>query len=200
MYHMEILLKALGEWLKLLAPVTGGLGLLWKFWLKAKWDEIKLAHKNLQTIVDLKPKIDRIELELKPNGGSSIHDAINRIESKVGLQDQKLLALLKSMPYGTFITDSLGNWIDVNLTLCRITERTESELKGNDWMNWIHEDDKEDVMAEWERAVKNKMVFNMNMIYTTPTGQEISIQIHGNQLKSEKGDLIGYFGTVYNVG
>lgn len=187
------------DWLGLLGPIFAGIGITWKYFLKQKWEEFKVAHENLKKLVIFIPTIERIDYELKPNGGSSVKDAINRIESKINLQDQKVLALIKSMPYGTFISDSDGNWTDVNLTLCRITGRTESELEGRDWLNWIDEKHKSGVILEWERAIKNKMVFDVEVNYSNPTGEYIPLRFSGNQLKNEKDELVGYFGTVYEI-
>lgn len=187
------------DWLGLLGPIFAGIGITWKYFLKQKWEEFKVAHENLKKLVIFIPTIERIDYELKPNGGSSVKDAINRIESKINLQDQKVLALIKSMPYGTFISDSDGNWTDVNLTLCRITGRTESELEGRDWLNWIDEKHKLGVILEWERAIKNKMVFDVEVNYSNPNGEYIPLRFSGNQLKNEKDELVGYFGTVYEI-
>ena len=187
------------DWLGLLGPIFAGIGITWKYFLKQKWEEFKVAHENLKKLVIFIPTIERIDYELKPNGGSSVKDAINRIESKINLQDQKVLALIKSMPYGTFISDSDGNWTDVNLTLCRITGRTESELEGRDWLNWIDEKHKSGVILEWERAIKNKMVFDVEVNYSNPNGEYIPLRFSGNQLKNEKDELVGYFGTVYEI-
>lgn len=197
---MHEMLTTLGDWVKLFGPIFAGLGLLWKYFLKKKYDEFKLAHQNLQKIIEYIPKIERIEFELKPNGGSSVKDAINRIESAIKLQDKKLLTFFQSMPFGTFIADKSGNWTDVNLMLCRITERHESELKGKNWLRWVIEDDRVDILTEWETTVRNETMFDFETSYLTPTEDLKSIRISASQLKNDNNELIGYFGTVYELG
>lgn len=186
---MEILqqiLKQLKEWLDLLAPFGIVGGFIWKFWLQKRIKEAK----------DLYAKIIVISEEFRPNGGSSLRDAINRIEEKITLQEQKTIALIKSFPIGTWISDKNGKCVDVNKSLCKIMGRTESEIRGDNWSNWIHPEEKDDVFEEWYRCVTNDLNFDMEYRYILP---DKSIQkVHGTayQLKNDKGDLVGFLGTL----
>ncbi len=184
------ILEVLKEWLGLLAPFGLVFGFLWKFWLKKRYEEGK----------DLYLKIQLMAEEFRPNGGSTLRDAINRIEEKVTIQDQKTLAIIKSLPIGTWLSDQNGKCIDLNKTLCKIMGRTESEIKGDNWSNWIHPDEKDDVFEEWYRCVKNDLNFDMEYRYVLPNK---SIQkVHGTayQLKNDKGELVGFLGTLEAIG
>lgn len=199
MHALYKILTDLGDWVKLFGPVFAFFGLTWRYFLKKKYEEFKVDLQNLQKLTEYIPKIERIDFELKPNGGSSIRDAINRIESLVTVQDKKLLSLFQSMPFGTFITDEFGNWTQVNLMLCRISERTETELKGRNWMRCIEESDRANVILEWERSIKNEMIFDMETNYITPTEDLKAIRISASQIYNHKNQLVGYFGTVYEL-
>lgn len=180
------ILKQLKEWLDLLAPFGIAGGFIWKFWLQKRFKEAK----------DLYSKILIISDEFRPNGGSSLRDAINRIEEKISLQEQKTIALIKSFPIGTWISDKHGKCVDVNKSLCKIMGRTESEIKGDNWSNWIHPDEKDEVFEEWYRCVKNDLNFDMEYRYILP---DKSVQrVHGSayQLKNDKGELVGFLGTL----
>lgn len=194
---MITILEKLGEFLKLFAPITGGVGLLWKYFLKKKYEEFKIAHNNLTKIVEYIPTIENIHAELKPNGGSSIRDAINRIERNLTLQDQKVSALVKSLPMGTWMFDANGKCIDVNIQLCRMVDRTESELLGDNWINQILE--KEEVRDEWHRAVEGIMDFNMTYTFVLPDKTTKRVQCVAFQLRNEKGNLIGFLGTLNEI-
>jgi PAS domain S-box-containing protein len=194
---MEIALVKLGEWLKLIAPITGGLTLLWKYFLKKKYDEFKVAHKNLEQIVTFIPIIQKIEAELKPNGGSSIRDAINRIESKLTATDQKMMALLKTMPYGMWLSDSNGRCIDMNLALCNITGRSESELIGENWSKWVKE--KTLVYEEWSRCIENEIDFEMEYTFIKPDKTEIRVKGTALQIRGIKGELLGFVGRLVEL-
>lgn len=178
------------DWFELLGPIAIIAGFLWKFWLKKKIDEANDLYKTVQIIAS----------EFKPNGGSSLRDAINRIESKVDLQEQKIVGLIKSSPVGTWISDQNGKYIDVNKTLCVILDRTESEIKGDNWTNWLHADDKVSVISEWHRVIKNQIDFNMSYRFVLPDGKIQKVHATAYQLKSDKGDMIGFLGTLLTVG
>lgn len=184
------LLTKLKDWLELFAPLGILGGFIWRFWLK----------KRLAELSDLYTKVQKISEEFLPNGGSSLRDAINRIEDKISLQEQKTLAIIKSFPIGTWISDKHGKCVDVNRSLCKIMDRTESEIKGDNWINWLHPDEKEVVFDEWNRAVHNMMTFDLTYRYVLPDGR--SQKVHGvaYQLRTEKNELIGFLGTLYAIG
>lgn len=187
--ELKAVLVVIKEWIGLLTPFTIALGLLWKWWLKKRYAEIKELFSKVQLISD----------EFRPNGGSTLRDAINRIEHSVTTNEQKTLALIKSMPMGIWISDKNGKCTDVNRSICNLTGRTESELKGDNWSNWIHPDEQEDVFQDWNRCVNNDMNFDQIYRYILPNGQ--IKQFHGvaYQLKDRNNNLIGFLGTLTEV-
>lgn len=186
---LKVWLETLKDWLELLAPFGIAIGFLWKIWLKKRFDEVK----------DLYSKIQIIAGEFRPNGGSTLRDAINRIEEKISIQEQKTTAIIKSFPVGTWVSDKNGKCIDVNRTLCRIMGRTESEIKGDNWSNWVHPDEKEDVFEEWNRCVHTMSNFDMTYRYILPDGKIQKVHGMAYQLRTEKGELVGFLGTLYAI-
>lgn len=184
------LLTKLKDWTELLAPIGIASGFVWRFWLKKRFNQLS----------DLYLKVHKISEEFSPNGGSTLRDAINRIEDKISLQEQKTLAIIKSFPIGTWISDKNGKCVDVNRSLCKIMGRTESEIKGDNWSNWIHPDEKEAVFEEWYRAVHNMMTFDMTYRYVLPDGRIQKVHGIAYQLRTEKNELVGFLGTLYADG
>lgn len=183
-------LTKLKDWLELLAPIGIAFGFIWRVWLKKRFTELS----------DLYVKVQKISEEFSPNGGSTLRDAINRIEDKITLQEQKTLAIIKSFPIGTWISDKYGKCVDVNRSLCKIMGRTESEIKGDNWSNWIHPDERDDVFEEWYRAVNNMMTFDMTYRYVLPDGRIQKVHGVAYQLRTERNELIGFLGTLYAEG
>jgi len=183
-------LVLLKEWLSLLAPFGIVGGLLWKVWLKKRYEEGKDLYLKIQLMAD----------EFRPNGGSTLRDAINRIEEKVTVQEQKTVALIKSLPLGTWISDSKGKCIDLNRSLCKITGRTESELKGDNWSNWLHPNCKENVIEEWNRCVTGDLNFEMEYSFVLPNNKTQKVHGVAYQLRDASGKLIGFLGTLAAIG
>ena len=187
---LEQILRTLKDWLDLLAPFGIASGLVWKFFLQSRFKEIK----------DLYQKIQVIAAEFRPNGGSSLRDAINRIEDKIMLQEQKTIAIIKSLRIGTWIADEKGKCIDVNKSLCEIADRTESEILGDNWLNWVHPDEKDDVFMEWNRCVQNDLNFDIEYRYVLPNKKIQLVHAMAYRLKDNKGNLIGFLGTLEGIG
>jgi len=184
------LLGIFNEWLKLLAPFGVVGGLIWKLWLKAEFKELS----------DLYQKIHVIAEEFRPNGGSTLRDAINRIEVMVTVQDQKTLAIIKSLPIGTSIRNEKGKIVDLNKMLCTITGRTESDLKGDNWSKWLHPDDKEEVLQEWERCVEEDLNFEKDYRIVKPDGKIQKVHHLALRLVDRDSKLLGFLGTYTTVG
>lgn len=188
--NLELILGLLSKWLELLGPLGVIGGIIWKFWLKNRYREAKEVYTKVMKIAE----------EFERNGGKTIKDAIFRIESKISLQEQKTTALIKSMPLGMWLSDAHGKCIDVNRSLCDIMDRTESEIKGDNWSNWLYGPDKALVYDEWNRCVTNEIDFEMEYTYVLPdSGLQ---KVHGTayQLRNEEGKLLGFLGTLYTVG
>ena len=183
-------LNTLKDWLELLAPFGLVGGAFWRWWLKDRLAEARDLYKKVQVIAG----------EFRPNGGSTLRDAINRIEQKLSMQEQTVTAIIKSFPVGTWTSDKYGKCVDVNKTLCKIMNRTESEIKGDNWSNWIHPDEKDDVFEEWKRCVENMINFDMTYRYILPDGTEQKVHGMAYQLRDEKNELMGFLGTLYAIG
>ena len=190
---MEIfksVLLVLKEWLGLLTPFAIVGGCLWKVGLKKRYDEGR----------ELYGKIQKMAEEFRPNGGSTLRDAINRIEEKVTVQDQKTLAIIKSLPIGTSVRDAKGKIIDLNRSLCVITGRTESELKGDNWTNWIHPTQKEAVLEQWERCISSDVNFDMEYQMVRSDGKIQTVHHVAFRLVDNHNNLLGFLGTFTTIG
>jgi len=67
---------------------------------------------DLRTDIEaLSEQVRFIVCELKPNGGASVRDSLNRIELRQVLQEQRQWAILSDMSVGVFETDAEGEFI-----------------------------------------------------------------------------------------
>lgn len=108
--------------------------------------------------------LGRIEAQLQANGGSTVKDAINRVETKLdGLTRE--VTLLHSMQrmladmdesFVTWVASPIGDFEFLSLGITKLTGRQVEALKGNNWLNMVHDKDRDRVEAKWREAVAHK--------------------------------------------
>lgn len=113
-------------------------------------------------------KIDFIFAEVNTNGGSSIKDAILKLEFSANTlkddlvkMDARQWAIVSSLAQPTWESDPQGECQKANIALLRLFGSTIDEIKGNGWQTVIHPSDRIRVSREWEEAIKNKRIFHV---------------------------------------
>lgn len=121
--------------------------------IKAEYESLCTIHKMVATIYS----------ELTPNHGSSLKDKINKIEQR--LEDNTKATecimyrqrwILDNREEPIFESDANGECTWVNSKYCDVTGYTLEEFLKNGWHNVIHQDDREQVVNEWNSAIKDK--------------------------------------------
>ncbi len=142
--------------------------------------------------------IESIEKEFKPNGGSSIRDAINRIELRQLMQEQVQHALDQDALKGIWEADSKGKCIRVNRTYQHLTGLSNEACMGFGWINAVHKDDREDLLKEWEQAVTQQREFYSEH-RVVRAGKSVKVILKAYPLKS--GEVLhGYAGVIAEEG
>ena len=155
-----------------MACVTVGT-FLFKYWRRIK----KARHERERKNTEMADKIHVIFSELKPNHGGSLKDKVNKIEFELNentkatkettslvKEHTEMLKVLQSRQQWIldmqdtpiFENDSNGMCTWVNDAYANLVCRDKQELMGNGWRNFIHQDDRERVIDEWERAVREQ--------------------------------------------
>jgi PAS domain-containing protein len=104
-------------------------------------------------------KLDYIVEQLKPNSGSSLRDAINRLETNQLIHETKMAHYLDSKQAIMFETTAEGLYTWVSKEYENLTGRSMSELKSWGWTLSIAAEDLALVRSEWYVAVEQKRVF-----------------------------------------
>lgn len=160
-----------------------GLSLLtWKFIVKPAVEWFGMMRK--------------IIYEFRPNGGSSMKDALDRIEHKLTVDFQRRRIMDMDAPNGIFETDINGHFKYVNRTLCKMLNRTPEELYGNGWVSCISPAQRKDVYAEWTSAINQGREFLMTVNLLKSDGSEVVTSIKAMAIKDMNGDAIEWLGVV----
>ena len=124
----------------------------------------KLYKSFKNEINDRKQLSERIKVifdEVTPNHGTSLKYKINRIEQST-MNNEKIIQIigdrqkwiLDKQQIPIFESDEHGMCTWANDAYLELLKRDSTEVLGNGWRNFIHEDDRERIVAEWESAVK----------------------------------------------
>lgn len=163
-------------------------------WVKA----IKPTISFLQSQEIITKSIQDIRKELTTNGGNSLKDSIielkgtcNRIETRQKVLEQRSKAALHYNNAALFETDTTGRLTWTNNSFYELTADSINSVDGYDWLNYIYEDDREDVFEEFKSCIDMnrkfvKIVKNCNGKNIKLVGfpYKINEQTHGGFLIS----------------
>ena len=151
-------------------------------------------------------KLDKIQSELKPNGGSSLRDAINRIDIKLTNVSNKINIIQASADI-TSDTLNICRWAADKNGLLNFVNRPFKKLLGvvddesclgDAWItNTVHEEDRPTTQAEWNRAVSSKSEYHHTFrIVNASTGEIIKVTNHARLVIDDHGNVGGWVGVV----
>lgn len=145
------------ESITLICTLLGACGtILSLVWVKA----IKPTISFLQSQEIITKSIQDIRKELTTNGGNSLKDSIielkgtcNRIETRQKVLEQRSKAALHYNNVALFETDTTGRLTWTNNSFYELTADSINSVDGYDWLNYIYEDDREDVFEEFKSCI-----------------------------------------------
>ena len=163
------------EDITLLLTMLGTLGsFLAGVWVKVLRPAMKFIDRHDEVV----QSIENIEKEITCNGGSSLKDAVinlnttcGRIENRQKIIEQRTKASLHYSNTALFETDKKGKLIWTNEPFFAMTGQTLTDVKGYDWITYIHEDEREDFMKEFESCLNMNRKFSVEVM--TSDGQDI---------------------------
>lgn len=192
-------LETLGVILGVVASVAA---LIRFFWFHAPKIYRKLRH-NMFGIGDIKidiaalsEQVGFVVTELKPNGGASVRDSLNRIELRQVLQEQRQKAILSDMSVGVFETNNEGEFVWVNRKYLRMTGRAPDEVKGSGWINTIAHRDRDRVVKAWTKAIEEEREFEEEFMMITPDDERCQVQARTYKMSAQDNSPLGFLGML----
>jgi PAS domain S-box-containing protein len=162
-------------------------GALWRYVVEPLW----------RALWELKAILAFIEAELRPNGGSSIRDAVNRMEmgieaanKKIDLVAQRQLQRTNLDATGLWETDSAGRFTFVNPAMARLAGAAPEDFLGLGWKTHVHPRDRAEVSASWQSAVQDERDFTFVFAF----GNEVKVRVTGRRMRGANGDVTGWIG------
>jgi hypothetical protein len=115
----------------------------------------KKINKVLSTYNELQATVQKIEKEVKLNGGSSLKDAVieaknilKRIEETQKIIEQRTKSSLHCHDYALFELNKHGKLTWANEKFLMVTGCTTCDVGGLDWLNIVMEKDRQEFIRE----------------------------------------------------
>lgn len=144
-------------------------------------------------------KIDLILGELTPNGGTSLKDAVVRIEERQHGMDAFFRAQLNLHNVAIVRTDAEGKLTAINRQYQRMTGYSLIEVEGDGWINAIHPEDRQKVKDQWDEAIASGREMTEDMRFLTALGETIMAHASVFREIDVDGNIRGYLGTITPV-
>ena len=134
--------------------------------------------------------------ELHPNAGSSMRDAINRIEAGMAMHSAQLQASFEATGVQTFEADKSGMWTAAHGGFASNVGLDLEEMNGTGWVNALAENTRTASLSEWESAVSTQRDIRLDVSMRHVNGGEtMPHRIHARRL-TVNGSPAGYFGVI----
>lgn len=154
--------------------------------MKASLDELSVKMSEMDST------LKGVLAELKPNGGESVRDAINRIENKVDYGNAKLRFRDQLTVNPTFEMDAKGNCIFANRSLCDLLDIDESDFLNRRWLSVFESEfEKSHLLQQWLDAAINKIPMTLNYKVRVKGDLKNAI-IRAEPALNRKDELVGF--------
>ena len=140
---------------------------------------------------NVKKKIDE---HLKPNGGSSVRDALDRIENKLKKVEatQRAMLDLQEESSGHFLACSEGNIFWVSDIFCQILETSREQCLGAKWLTSIIDADQAFVHQHWDLKLDTRKPADIT--FSTIKGR--SVRLRAVPIIDSEDKLLGFVGNI----
>jgi two-component system cell cycle sensor histidine kinase/response regulator CckA len=167
----------------------------------------RVAHQNSPEVVEglLTPSGRSYDVTVVPvDGGVAVQsrDVTNRVRADESRRESeaRFRLVTESAPVGVFLADPRGQIMYVNPFLREVLGRSDAELIGRDWVQWVHPDDASRVGSEWN-AFRKGDVRLLDHIYrfSRSTGEIRWVRGQVHRLRLASSAPTGFVGTVEDV-
>jgi PAS domain S-box-containing protein len=162
--------------------------------------ETKHRHKDGHT-VDFEVAVTAATIDQDQFVFSFMRDVTDRNKALADLRESqaRLHALTTLAPAGIFRTDKDGRTIYVNEHWKELTGVVDRRLGNDDWIKYMHGEDRERVLKHWQDRLTTRTVFRDEYRYQRPLGSLVWVYCVANPQYDQQAEFTGYIGTLTNI-
>lgn len=130
--------------------------------------------------------------------GSQIGQFTQRKQAELALQasEHRFRTLSHCAPVGIFLTDTQGYFTYVNDRWCQLTRLTPEQALGDGWIQAIHPDDKDWVLAQWYETTQAEGKFTLELRFFHLDHSIGCFFWQATPLRASDGTITGFIGTI----
>ena len=162
---------------------------------QSNYRSLRAIPKLVEDVAQLK---ETVKKEFSPNGGSSIRDILDRLESNQVVMAAKQGMQLHTQDLAMIRMDAGGEVIEVSEPLCSLLKRNKEELLGRNWINVICPEDRDEISDGWGSAIKDHRNFSAHFNCCGDHGEQIRVMLKVSPLSNIR-TTMGFLGTVTKV-
>lgn len=201
LWDYQVDMDSVQNWLAFVSACCAFAYGAWRWAGKRIWGKIHdfFVRINVTTnnVSVAMPVLLKIAEEFKPNGGNSLRDIINKIESELQLLGKKKNFIIDLSNLSVFENDAKGNCIWASKKLTEYFGLDREDILGDGWMIAIHQDDREKTNKEWQMAVtENRECLGEYRVVNQTTNKTSLMRWRGFPIKNKHGKILGFLGTV----
>jgi PAS domain-containing protein len=133
--------------------------------------------------------------QLKPNGGMSLRDSINRIEKRQLLNNNKLNIIIDSS-YPMYEMDATGLCIWASNSFLDLTRRNFAEVQNWGWTITVHPEDLDLVRSSWKSCIEDRRAFELRYRIIPKDSHNYLYVVSKASPVTFNGGLVGWIGTM----
>ena len=135
--------------------------------------------QTLDSVQNAIPVLLGITKEFRPNGGNSLRDVLNKMEHRMNISDERVLALLRASANAYFESDCDGCYLWVNRQWCELTGMVPEDATGMGWISSVHVEDQVKVSDHWRMCISQHREFSMEYRIHTCCEERLTFKVRG---------------------
>jgi len=199
------------EWLNVIVQIAAAAGVIWgvtkipyyrwQKWLSSNRKDRKMLDTDVpglvRAVAELKQAVAVVQSELIPNHGTSLRDAINRIERLAIKSDRTAEAWLNLDPRAMYTTDDKGLMDWCNRSYVVLTGRPKEDLYGLGYLSTIAKHDL-DRVAKVIQDFEHRGIFTSELSFdmTVPDNGTVPVSATNHAMHDTEGHLVGIVGYI----
>lgn len=179
----------------ILSAVISSLSSILVTWLVAS---LRARRRERSLYGQMQSDITKIKEQVFSNGGSSLRDAVNRIEGKIDVECERNRAYRYHDKNAFWECNTHGNILWCNPAMAKLLGVSKEEILNNAWMTMIHEEDIKRVRDDLRNGEQygHSMIIDFR-VYRPSKFPMLKLRTHWRTVPDHtKTRSTGYIGTV----